>query len=69
MDLFGEPYYEGATPLFISEGNSEEKLSSINRSDYLSFAYNKFSNHQGGLVVFGHLLSENDQHIVDVINF
>lgn len=68
LDLFGEPYYEGATPLFISEGGSKEKLSSINRSDYLSFAYNKFSNHQGGLVIFGHSLSENDQHIVDAIN-
>jgi hypothetical protein len=68
LDLFGEPYYEGATPLFISEGGPKEKLSSINKSDYLSFAYNKFSNHQGGLVIFGHSLSENDQHIVDVIN-
>jgi len=68
LDLFGALYYEDATSLFVSEGNSQEKLASINRSDYLSFAYNQFSNHQGGLVVFGHSLSVSDRHIVDAIN-
>lgn len=68
LDLFGEPYFAQAVPLFVTEGHSKGKLASINKSDYLSFVYNKFSQHQGGLVVFGHSLSENDQHIVDAIS-
>lgn len=68
LDLFGQPYYEGATPLFISEGNYQEKLASIYKSDYLSFAYNKFSQHQDSLVIFGHSLSESDKHISNAIN-
>lgn len=68
LDLFGQPYYEGAVPLFITEGSHEEKMASIYKSDYLSFAYNKFSQHRNSLVIFGHSLSERDKHIVDAIN-
>ena len=39
LDLFGVPFTEGAIPLFITEGTSQDKLASIHRSDYLSFAY------------------------------
>jgi len=63
LELFGAPYGNGAVPLFITEGNSKQKLSSIYRSDYLSFAYSKFSNHDGDLVVFGHSLDESDAHL------
>jgi hypothetical protein len=38
LDLFGVSFMEGATPLFITEGTSQDKLASIRRSDYLSFA-------------------------------
>ena len=68
LDLFGQPFYENAVPLFISEGSSAEKLSSIYRSDYLSFAFSKFSNHEGPLVILGHSLSASDDHIVSAIN-
>jgi hypothetical protein len=55
-------------PLFVSEGESKEKLRSIRRNDYLSFAYWKFSFHRGPLVVFGSTLSnEFDQHILDAM--
>jgi hypothetical protein len=67
LDLFGQPYNEDAVPLFITEGSSEEKLSSIYRSDYLSFAFSQFSKHDGPLVIFGHSLSESDDHIVSTI--
>jgi len=68
LDLFGQPYYEGAVPLFITEGSHEEKMASIYKSDYLSFAYNKFSQHRDSLVIFGHSLGDSDKHIVDAIN-
>jgi hypothetical protein len=64
LDLFGVPFREGAIPLFITEGNSEDKLASIRRSDYLSFAYSLFSRHEGSMVVFGHSLGDTDSHLV-----
>lgn len=67
LDLFGQPYYENAVPLFITEGTSEEKLSSIYRSDYLSFAFSRFSKHEGPLVIFGHSLSGSDNHLISTI--
>jgi len=36
--LLGVPFTEGATPLFITEGTSQDKLASIRRADYMSFA-------------------------------
>jgi hypothetical protein len=64
LDLFGVPFTEGATPLVITEGTSQDKLASIRRSDYLSFAYSRFSRHKGPMVVFGHSLSDTDSHLV-----
>ncbi|MEH2248409.1 DUF4917 family protein [Nostoc sp.] len=54
-------------PLFITEGSSEDKLRAINSSDYLFFAYNKLLNHDGSLVIFGHSLSDTDEHLVKAI--
>jgi uncharacterized protein DUF4917 len=64
LDLFGVPFRDGAIPLFITEGTSEDKLASIRRSDYLSFAYSLFSRNEGSMVVFGHSLSDTDSHLV-----
>jgi hypothetical protein len=68
LDLFGTPFVtplgEEATPLFISEGSAADKLGSINRSDYLGFGYTKLTEHDGALCVFGHSLSDVDDHIV-----
>lgn len=58
---------DGGVPLFITEGASKDKLSSIYRSDYLAFAYQQFLKHEGPLVVFGHSLGESDQHLVDAM--
>lgn len=66
LDLFGRPY-RNAIPLFISEGSAEEKLASIYRSDYLSFAFSHFLHDRSPLVIFGHSLGESDQHIVNAI--
>lgn len=58
---------EETVPLFVAEGNAEDKLSTIKSSDYLSFAYGEFAKHKGSLVIFGHGLGESDQHILDAI--
>lgn len=66
LDLFD--VQGDAIPLFISEGTSKDKVSAIARSDYLSFAHQRFSRHRGSLVVFGHSLTPAfDQHLIDAI--
>ncbi len=65
LDLFGEPPADGAAPLFVSEGTADQKLAAISRSDYLSFAYSTFSGHEGPLVVFGHSLAPQDDHLLE----
>jgi len=69
LELFGTPLREdpGAVPLFVSEGQPSAKLSSIRRSDYLSFALKQFATDGGPLVVFGHSLSAQDRHLIDAL--
>lgn len=57
-----------SVPLFVSEGDSSDKLRSIGGSDYLSFAYNTLANHVGPIVVFGSGLGDSDAHLVSAIN-
>lgn len=54
-------------PLFVSEGESEAKLSRINHSGYLHKALRSFSEIQGSLFIYGHSLAANDEHILRVI--
>lgn len=55
-------------PLFVSEGQSVDKLAAIYRSDYLSFAYSTLMRHGGPMVIFGQGLCDADKHIVDALN-
>lgn len=66
LDLFGTSF-NGATPLFVVEGTSEDKLTSIFQSDYLTFTYFRVAHHEGPLVIFGHSLGNSDEHIVAAI--
>ncbi len=68
LSQFPTTWESDEIPLLISEGDSNDKLVSINRSDYLSFAYRRFLEHQGNLVVFGHALGVADEHLVRAIN-
>jgi hypothetical protein len=64
LDQFTTDFDGSESPLLISEGDSDDKLASIRSSDYLTFAHQMFGSHEGGLVVFGHSLSEQDGHLV-----
>jgi hypothetical protein len=66
LDQFGTPFKE-AMPLFISEGTAQEKLASIYRSDYLSFAFSCLAKEAGPMVIFGHSLGDSDRHLVKAI--
>ncbi|MEJ7790986.1 MAG: DUF4917 family protein [Gaiellaceae bacterium] len=68
LSQFPTTWESDEIPLLISEGDSNDKLVSINRSDYLSFAYRRFLEHQGNLVVYGHGLGGADDHLVRAIN-
>jgi len=48
------------SPLVVSE----DKLRSIRRSDFLSFAYRELAEFSQPLVIFGHGLGQSDQHII-----
>lgn len=61
LEQFTSIFDEGGIPLFVSEGSSDDKLSAIERNDYLSFAYSEFSRDHLPLVVFGHSLG--DEHV------
>lgn len=54
-------------PLFVSEGRSRDKMRSIRRSDYLSFGYQSLADYEGPLAIFGHSLSDADEHIARAI--
>jgi hypothetical protein len=55
-------------PLVIAEGHSDLKLAQIQGSGYLSNCLRKFQGIQGHLFTFGHSMSEQDQHLVDIIS-
>lgn len=54
-------------PLVVTEGSSAQKVARIEHSAYLSGSYRSFGNIGGHLVVFGHGLAANDEHILDAI--
>jgi len=55
-------------PLFVCEGQSNQKLREIKKSNYLSFCLENLQKIDGPLVVLGQSFSDQDNHIVDAIN-
>lgn len=54
-------------PLYVAEADSATKLDRINRSAYLSKSLRSLSSIGGSLVVYGHSLDSNDNHILEAI--
>lgn len=59
---------ENRFPLFVSEGNTEQKLSRINNNAYLAKGLRSFSEcckpKINCLFVIGHSLADNDEHVL-----
>jgi Domain of unknown function (DUF4917) len=70
LDQFGQPVKDDpdARPLLVSEGSSRGKLQAIEANDYLSHAYHALKEDESPLLVFGHALGAQDQHLLDAIN-
>lgn len=65
IDVLGSDEY---SPLFVSEGTSDQKLVAIGRSRYLSQIYSGvLGDVRGGVAVFGWAMSANDQHILNAL--
>lgn len=62
---------DGKFPLFVAEGESDQKLKKIKHSAYLYHSYKSFSRQMEKasdcLFIFGHSLADNDQHILQKI--
>ena len=58
----------GHAPLFVCEGSNQQKLSHIHSSKYLRYCFKAFQNTNGVLFIYGHSLSDGDQHILDAIS-
>ncbi|RJX41039.1 DUF4917 family protein [Paenibacillus pinisoli] len=69
VELIKEMIELGRMPLFISEGNGEEKKKSILNNEYLNFCYKSLEDLEGSITVFGHSLdNEVDSHIIHALN-
>lgn len=55
-------------PLCVTEGTAQQKLEAIARSDYLSFALQKFTDDRNSIVVLGQGLGDTDEHISKILN-
>lgn len=71
MEQVREALEKELYPIFVSEGSSDEKLTKINHSAYLSKALRSFEAicdpQNADLFIFGHSLAENDEHILNKI--
>lgn len=69
QNLLENPRGESASrhTLLVSEASSLHKVRSIRRSNYLAYAHDALSGSSAPLVIFGHGLADNDQHIVDAV--
>jgi hypothetical protein len=67
LESFARAYEDGSTPLLVTEGSSEQKIASIETSDYLSHCRDALVDYDGPIVVFGHRLAAEDGHIVEAL--
>jgi Domain of unknown function (DUF4917) len=69
LEQFGKPVRGVRTkPLLVTEGSSGDKLEQIEKNDYLAHALTRLREDRAPLVIFGHSLSHEDEHLVEAIN-
>ena len=60
---------KGMYPLFVSGGDSQEKMEKINHSGYLSRCYRSLQSKGGSAFCFGMSFKPNDSHIMEAIAY
>jgi len=68
LDLITESIGKGEIPIFVSEGDANQKKQAINSNGYLTFANNHFRDETDSLTIFGFGFSKQDEHILESIN-
>lgn len=58
---------KGKYPLVVAEGDSSAKVNQIKGNPYLKHSFDKFKVVQGHLFTFGFSMSEQDDHILEVV--
>lgn len=54
-------------PLYVAESESLRKLDRINRSAYLGRGLRSLTSIGGSMVIFGHSLDQNDDHVLEAV--
>jgi len=67
VDQIRDALSQNRYPIYVAEGTSESKMNRIQHSAFLSRAYRSFVNISNSLFILGHSLSENDEHILRLI--
>ncbi|MFQ5486210.1 MAG: DUF4917 family protein [Desulfobacterales bacterium] len=67
VDQIRDALNQNRYPIYVAEGTSESKMNRIQHSAFLSRAYRSFANIENSLFIFGHSLSDNDNHILRLI--
>jgi len=66
LDMIGNRWRDGATPIFVSEGNSSDKQRAIEEHQYTRLIRDEvYSDIKTSLVIYGCSLGENDDHILE----
>lgn len=68
IEVISSRIERGTLPLFVSEGEPEDKLRAVSRSPYLKFAYRKLEESERPLVIYGWSIASQDNHILDALN-
>lgn len=68
FDEIGEKWKDNCVPLFVSEGDSKQKLKAIRRSTYLNFVYENVLSDLGKVaIIYGWRLAEQEEHLISRI--
>lgn len=67
MDQVRSALNENKYPLVVTEGSSEQKLTRIMHSGYLHKGLRSFESVGGDLFIYGHSLTDNDDHFINLI--
>lgn len=69
INLISEQILNNSFLLFVSEGNSNNKLKKIYSNDYLTFCFNELSNiDEEDIIIYGQSLNEQDNHLIELID-
>ena len=67
LDQLNDAMADGELPLFVSEGNCQQKLAAIEDSTYLKACYDALATTRQSLTLYGFGFHPNDQHIINAI--